>query len=63
MNTDAVEWFSRDAHQFVGGSTNKMSAKGMGQAATKADACSNGRHAVHGNNKAAHDALVRQNKW
>ena len=63
MNTDAVECFFGDSRQFIGGSTNKMTAKGMGHAATKSSACSNGRHYVHGNNKTAHGALVRQEKF
>ena len=64
MNTDAVEWFFGDVRQFIPGSTSKVSApKGMGHRATKASACTNGRHLVHGNNKKAADALCRPKKF
>ena len=62
MNTDAVEWFFGDVRQFIPGSTNKVGAKGMGHGASKASACTNGRHLVHGNNKKAADALCRPKK-
>ena len=62
MNTDAVEHFFGDARQFIGGSTDKMSARGMGYAAAKSTACNNGRHNVHGNNKTAQH-LNRQSKF
>ena len=62
MNTDKVEHFSGDDRQFIGGSTEKMSARGLRYAAARLTACNNGRHNVHGNNKTAKH-LNRQKRF
>ena len=61
MNTDAVEHFLGDARKMNSGRTDKVNAKGMGHAASKASACNKGRHYVHGNNNTAH--LNRQKRF
>lgn len=63
MNTDIVEWFSGDAHQFVGGSTNKMTARGMDYAGAKATACNKGKHNLVGNNKTGENMFDRKKRF
>ncbi len=50
MNTDTVEWFFGDAHQIVGGSTNKLAAAGFERASKKASTFNAAQFSLIGNN-------------
>ena len=63
VNTDICEWFFGDGRQMVGGSTNKLTARGWNNADYKAGAFNAGRHGLaKGNNASGENAFKRQ-KW
>ncbi|KAL7542027.1 hypothetical protein ACHAWF_011062 [Thalassiosira exigua] len=63
MNTDVVEWFFGNGRQSVGGSTNKLTARGWGHAGFKEQAFQVGRHNVVGNNKTGADVFARKKRF
>ena len=63
VNTDICEWFFGHGRQMVGGSTNKLTARGWNNADYKAGAFNAGRHGLaKGNNASGENAFKRQ-KW
>ena len=63
LNTDVVEWFFGDARQIVGGSTNKLTARGWEHADFKQQAFVIGKHNVVGNNKSGANVFDRQKRY
>ncbi|KAL7527593.1 hypothetical protein ACHAXR_005041, partial [Thalassiosira sp. AJA248-18] len=60
LNTDVVEWFFGDVRQMVGGSTDKMTARGWNYGDYKARAYNAGMHNLHGNNKTGDDTILER---
>ena len=62
MNTDVVEWHFGDVRSFIGGSTNKITAKGYDHGDFKAMACNAAKHSLRGNNASGDGMFGRQKR-
>lgn len=62
-NTDPCEWFFGDARQMVGGSTNKLTCRGMEHAVKKSTAFNKAKYNLIGNNKTGKDHFGKRRKF
>ncbi len=62
MTTDQVEWFFGNARQMNGGSTNKMTGRGMKHSVKKVNAANAAKYRIVGNNATGAKILERQKR-